>query len=47
MTIPNRNLNFPTAIKFGAGRIKELAEHCKALRVPCLSPTRDSLACRW
>jgi alcohol dehydrogenase class IV len=30
MTIPNRNLNFPTAIKFGNGRIKELAEHCKA-----------------
>jgi alcohol dehydrogenase len=30
MTIPNRNLNFPTAIKFGAGRIKELADHCKA-----------------
>lgn len=30
MTIPNRNLNFPTAIKFGAGRIKELAELCKA-----------------
>lgn len=30
MTIPNRNLNFPTAIKFGAGRIKELAEHCRA-----------------
>ncbi|HEY8257279.1 MAG TPA: iron-containing alcohol dehydrogenase [Gemmatimonadales bacterium] len=30
MTIPNRNLNYPTAIKFGAGRIKELAEHCKA-----------------
>jgi alcohol dehydrogenase len=30
MTIPNRNINFPTAIKFGAGRIKELAEHCKA-----------------
>jgi alcohol dehydrogenase len=30
MTIPNRNLNFPTAIKFGAGRIKELAEQCKA-----------------
>ncbi len=28
--IPNRNLNFPTAIKFGAGRIKELADHCKA-----------------
>lgn len=30
MTLPNRNLNYPTAIKFGAGRIKELAEHCKA-----------------
>ena len=30
MTIPNRNFNFPTSIKFGAGRIKELAEHCKA-----------------
>ena len=30
MTLPNRNLNFPTAIKFGAGRITELAEHCKA-----------------
>jgi alcohol dehydrogenase len=30
MTIPNRNMNYPTAIKFGAGRIKELADHCKA-----------------
>ena len=30
MTIPNRNLNYPTAIKFGAGRIKELADICKA-----------------
>ena len=30
MTIPNRNFNYPTAIKFGAGRIKELADHCKA-----------------
>jgi alcohol dehydrogenase len=30
MTIPNRNFTFPTAIKFGAGRIKELAEHCRA-----------------
>jgi alcohol dehydrogenase len=29
MTIPHRNLNYPTAIKFGAGRIKELAEHCR------------------
>jgi alcohol dehydrogenase len=30
MTIPNRNLNYPTAIKFGAGRIGELADHCRA-----------------
>jgi alcohol dehydrogenase len=30
MTIPNRNFSFPTSIKFGVGRIKELAEHCKA-----------------
>ncbi len=29
MTIPHRNLNYPTAIKFGAGRIRELAEHCR------------------
>ncbi len=28
--IPHRNINFPTAIKFGAGRIRELADHCKA-----------------
>jgi alcohol dehydrogenase len=28
--IPNRNINYPTAIKFGAGRIRELADHCKA-----------------
>ena len=33
MTIPNRNFNFPTSIKFGAGRIKELAEHCKAANI--------------
>ncbi|MEP7325341.1 MAG: iron-containing alcohol dehydrogenase [Gemmatimonadota bacterium] len=30
MTIPDRNFNYPTAIKFGAGRIRELADHCKA-----------------
>jgi alcohol dehydrogenase class IV len=30
MSIPSRNLNYPTAIKFGAGRIKELADHCRA-----------------
>ncbi len=33
MTIPNRNLNYPTAIKFGSGRIGELAEQCKALGI--------------
>lgn len=30
MTIPNRNFSFPTSVKFGAGRIKELAAQCKA-----------------
>jgi alcohol dehydrogenase class IV len=30
MTLPNRNFNYPTAIKVGAGRISELAEHCRA-----------------
>ena len=30
MSLPNRNFNYPTAIKFGAGRIRELAEHCMA-----------------
>ena len=33
MTIPHRNFNYPTAVKFGAGRIKELADHCKALGI--------------
>jgi hypothetical protein len=36
--IPNRNINFPTAIKFGAGRIKELLS---------LSPTPALLPFRW
>ncbi|WEZ83051.1 iron-containing alcohol dehydrogenase [Rhizobium sp. 32-5/1] len=27
------NWSYPTSIKFGAGRIKELAEHCKALGI--------------
>jgi alcohol dehydrogenase class IV len=30
MTLPSRNFNYPTAIKFGAGRIRELADHCRA-----------------
>ena len=33
MTIPHRNFNYPTAVKFGAGRVKELAELCKANRI--------------
>ncbi|MGH6854570.1 MAG: iron-containing alcohol dehydrogenase [Aestuariivirga sp.] len=33
MTIPNRNFNYPTALKFGAGRIGELAGHCKAVGI--------------
>lgn len=28
--VPNRNWSYPTAIKFGVGRIQELADHCKA-----------------
>ncbi len=36
MTI-TANWSYPTAVKFGAGRIKELADHCKALGIkkPC------------
>ena len=33
MTIPSRNLNYPTAIKFGAGRVGELADHCRAVGI--------------
>lgn len=29
--VPNRNWSYPTAIKFGVGRISELAEQCKAV----------------
>ena len=28
--VPNRNWSYPTAIKFGVGRISELAGHCMA-----------------
>jgi alcohol dehydrogenase len=28
--IPNRNFNFPNPIRFGAGRVKELPDFCKA-----------------
>ena len=30
MTAPTVNWSYPTAIKFGPGRIRELAEHCKS-----------------
>jgi alcohol dehydrogenase len=30
MAIPNRNINYPTAVRYGAGRIRELGEFCKA-----------------
>ena len=29
--VPSRNWSYPTAIKFGVGRISELAEHCAAV----------------
>lgn len=31
--VPNRNWSYPTAIKFGVGRISELADHCAAAGV--------------
>ena len=30
-SVPNRNWSYPTPIKFGVGRIAELAEQCKAV----------------
>jgi alcohol dehydrogenase len=31
MTSPRANWSYPTAVKFGAGRISELADHCKTV----------------
>jgi hypothetical protein len=31
MTVPSRNWSYPTAIKFGVGRISELAEHAQTV----------------
>jgi alcohol dehydrogenase class IV len=31
MTVPTANWSYPTAIKFGPGRLRELADHCKAV----------------
>ncbi|MCW1931649.1 iron-containing alcohol dehydrogenase [Pararhodobacter zhoushanensis] len=38
MSVPTMNWSYPTAIKFGVGRINELADHCKAvgLKAPLL-----------
>ena len=38
MSVATVNWSYPTAVKFGPGRIKELAEHCKAvgMRKPLL-----------
>lgn len=33
MNVPTMNWSYPTAIRFGAGRIGELAEHCKVARM--------------
>jgi alcohol dehydrogenase len=55
MALPNANWNYPTAIRFGAGRVGELGEACRALGIerpllvtdPALAEmamVRDSLA---
>ena len=31
--VPNRNWSYPTAIKFGVGRVAELADQCKAVGI--------------
>jgi len=38
MTVPTANWSYPTAVKFGPGRIRELADHCRAagIRKPLL-----------
>ncbi|MGA9581726.1 MAG: iron-containing alcohol dehydrogenase [Allosphingosinicella sp.] len=33
MVLPNSDWNYPTAIRFGAGRVRELGEACRALGV--------------
>ncbi|MES2550783.1 MAG: iron-containing alcohol dehydrogenase, partial [Pseudomonadota bacterium] len=30
-SVPNRNWSYPTAIKFGVGRIAELGDHAKSI----------------
>ncbi|WP_334192583.1 iron-containing alcohol dehydrogenase, partial [Pararhodobacter sp.] len=31
MNVPTMNWSYPTAVKFGVGRVKELADHAKAV----------------
>ena len=31
MSVPSVNWSYPTLIKFGPGRIRELADHCKSV----------------
>lgn len=33
MNVPTANWSYPTAIKFGPGRIRELADHCRAVGI--------------
>ncbi len=42
MSVPTANWSYPTAVRFGPGRIRELADHCKAagLRKPLLVTDR-------
>ena len=42
MTAPTANWSYPTAVKFGPGRVRELAEHCRAagLKKPLLVTDR-------
>jgi len=46
MTVPNVNWSYPTAIRFGAGRVAELADACKAagIRRPLLVTDRGLAA---
>jgi alcohol dehydrogenase class IV len=46
--VPNRNWSYPTAIKFGVGRISELAEHCQGagLKKPLLVTDKALASCR-
>ncbi len=49
MTTLRGNWNYPTSIRFGAGRIAELPDACKTLRhrsARCWSPIRRSRSCR-